>query len=78
MNKSTKYWTAQLRQVCGGVVERPIVTPPDEDGVEFFGLQIRLPHGESRVLWILGDEEGNMPGAVEIEKNFKVKGIEPT
>lgn len=65
MNSNTKFWLKELKKLNGGVIERPVATPSQYEE-EFFGLEIRLPNGKCMILWILQDEEGNGPGAVDI------------
>lgn len=65
MNANTKFWVKELKKLNGGVIERPVITPSQYED-EFFGLEIRLPNGKCKILWILRDEEGNGPGAVDI------------
>lgn len=58
-----EYWTSTLEKLCGSVIERAI---SDKEG-EYFGLQIKTPLGSHKIIWFLRDEEGNGPGAFEIQ-----------
>lgn len=58
-----EYWTNILSKLSGSVIEKAVT---DKEG-EFFGLQIKTPLGKHEVIWFLMDEEGNGPGAFEIQ-----------
>ena len=54
----------KLEKIVGGKVSA-IITDKDE---EFFGLRI-IQSGKIFNMWIMCDEEGNGPGAVEINED---------
>ena len=58
-----EYWTSILNKLSGSVIERAVT---DSEG-EFFGLQVKNPFGKHEIIWFLMDEEGNGPGAFEIQ-----------
>ena len=60
------FYIKQLVQLVGAKVTKEIVTPPDEFGDQFFGLQFQLPDGTERELLILRDDEGNGPGSFDL------------
>ena len=57
------YYTSILNKFSGSLIERAV---SDKEG-EFFGLQVRTPLGKHEIIWFLRDEEGNGPGAFEIQ-----------
>ena len=75
MNANTRFWVKELEKLNGAIIERPVITPADEYDEEFFGIQVRLPNGKYKILWILTDEEGNGPGAIEIVDS-QIEGME--
>jgi hypothetical protein len=69
MNPNTKYWTTQLSKLQGGTIQKAIYSKPSADDFydeEFFGIEVKMPDGARKLVWILADEEGNGPGAVDI------------
>jgi hypothetical protein len=60
---SNEYYTNILSKLSGSVIERAVT---DKEG-EFFGLQVKTPLGNREIIWFLMDEEGNGPGAFEIQ-----------
>jgi hypothetical protein len=67
VNQSTKYWTKQVKSLCGGVIQNPIFSPGGiEFGDELWGFEVKLPNGKTKLVWVLMDEEGNGPGALDI------------
>ncbi len=63
-----EYYTNILNKLSGSVIERAI---SDSEG-EFFGLQVKTPYGKHEIIWFLRDEEGNGPGAFNIQTIKKV------
>ncbi len=63
-----EYWLNILSKLSGSVIEKPITDPEGE----FFGLQVRTPLGVQKIIWFLMDEEGNGPGAFEVQNLKKV------
>lgn len=61
MTVEQKYFVEQLNSLVGGVIKNTIV---DKEG--FFGIEVEKANKRVAV-WILMDEEGNGPGAVEID-----------
>jgi hypothetical protein len=35
---------------------------------EFFGLQVKMPEGQTKVLWLYQDDEANGPGSFEMQE----------
>lgn len=68
MSEETRAWLDYLAPLVGYTVDGLAFAPADEFGDEFFGLTL-VKGKERKVLWILADEEGNGPGAVEIMDN---------
>lgn len=61
-----EFYLRQLRnELGGGRIEGTCVSPEDELGDQFFGLQINVG-GTRKLLWFLSDDEGNGPGGFEI------------
>lgn len=60
---SLKFYTDQLLTLGGATITGVAV---DGEG-GFFGLTLRLPDGESKVLWLQSDDEGNGPGSFSLE-----------
>jgi hypothetical protein len=69
---ANKYWTDILSKFSGSVIEKAV---SDSKG-EFFGLQIKTPFGKHKVIWFLSDEEGNNPGAFEVNELKPEKEID--
>jgi hypothetical protein len=57
-----EFYLNELSQLISGQVVNT-VTDTEE---EFFGLQIKMPEGETKVLWFYRDDEANGPGSFEI------------
>jgi len=60
MSAESQYTIRQIRPLVGG----KIVSTCEDQG--FVGIVVVLPNREIKVIWILSDEEGNNPGAVDI------------
>lgn len=72
MDVYLKYHIDRLSQLKGCTISRPIVDESTDPA--FFGLEIIPPSGERIALWFLQDDEGNGPGAFEIE-TLKVETV---
>lgn len=57
------YYTKTLHKLSGSIIEQAVT---DKEG-ECFGIQIKTPLGKHKIIWFLCDEEGNGPGAFEIQ-----------
>jgi hypothetical protein len=58
-----EYYTNILHRFSGSIIEKAV---SDKDG-EYFGLQVKTPLGKHEIIWFLRDDEGNGPGAFEIQ-----------
>lgn len=57
------YYTDTLQKFSGSIIEQAVT---DKEG-EYFGIQIKTPLGKHKIIWFLRDDEGNGPGAFQIQ-----------
>jgi len=58
----------ELKALCGAIIKNPImdeVTDPDN---VWWGFRAVKKDGTTFHVWVKGDDEGNYPGALDIEK----------
>lgn len=58
----------QVSKIVGGTITAFIKTPKPETeyGVQYFGFQVTMPDGTKKSVFILGDEEGNHSGVLDV------------
>lgn len=66
MSSQIDFQTQQASPLIGATVTGLAKTPPDDMGDEYFGIELQKGNTDY-VLWFLRDEEGNGPGAFEID-----------
>lgn len=64
----SNYYANRLAELAGATIVGAALSPKDEFGDEFFGLELVTSEGKKLVLWILRDDEGNGPGSFELEE----------
>lgn len=69
---SKDYRAGILHKLSGSIIEQAVT---DAKG-KFFGIQIKTPLGKHKIIWFLQDEEGNGPGAFQID-DLKLSDIKP-
>lgn len=69
MDDYMRYYVNQLQDLVGSRIVQTV--QDNEEG--FFGMIVSLPDGTKKVLWFLSDEEGNAPGAFQID-DVRTKG----
>lgn len=57
------YYTKILNHFSGSIIERAV---SDKEG-KFFGIQIKTPLGKHKIIWFYRDDEGNGPGAFQVQ-----------
>jgi hypothetical protein len=69
MSTDTKYTAKQItEELLGGVIVGSVQTPESDDPFsEFAGINLAMPDGTTRYLWIQRDAEGNGAGWLDIE-----------
>ena len=60
-----------VEPLVGGTITGVVMEPDDEANEGFgevaYGLEVKCADGMTRIAWVLMDEEGNGPGALDIE-----------
>lgn len=64
MNQGTEFKANKLSELVGGTIKAVALDKSMSE--DFLGLQITLPDGRERVLWIMADDEANGPGSFSI------------
>lgn len=69
MESATKYHVDQIAdRLVGGRITKAVHTKAaDEFGDEFWGFEVKRQGKKPVVVWVLRDEEGNGPGALEYQ-----------
>jgi len=65
--ENLNFYTDRLKGLVGGEIVGVVASPPNPFGEVFVGMKIQKINGTRYVLWFLSDEEGNGPGAFDIE-----------
>jgi len=77
MSNQTKWTLAQYKKLTGGTITGFIVDDSDE-WATFIGLQVTMPSGAVKNVWVQRDTEGNGPGFLSIENDIAEATAPPT
>lgn len=70
----SNYYTNLIdSELVGGTIVDSII---GSDDPSFYGIEVHMPSGEIKNVWILQDEEWNGPGAIEISPDNEEEGDE--
>jgi len=70
MSVGVKYQVDKIvEKLVGATITTAITSPPNSFGDEFYGFMALTPDEKEIFVWVLRDEEGNGPGALEYDPN---------
>lgn len=78
MNQQASMYRDVLRSAVGGKVIDMLIEIDEHTGEQYLGLVLEAgrKHKTQWVIWVLRDEEGNGPGALQIQKRQNPPGVD--